>query len=143
MTCRHAPGDPACSSTQDGWRAAEIERENREYREKQRMKEQEELYARTPDVEKYEIEDFTRVGPHVVLKVRYPNCSKCAYEGNKVMVFLNVTEAEMLRWRRIDPHFRDPKSQRVKTSAPPPAARFPASTEGWADALAYAQGKRA
>lgn len=107
----------------------------------QRKKEQEELYARTPDMDKYEIEDFARVGRHVVLKVRYPNCSKCSYEGNKVMVFLNVSEAEMLRWRRIDPHFRDPKLECPKTSAPSPAARFPASAEGWGDALSYAQGK--
>jgi hypothetical protein len=76
------------------------------------------------------------------MKVLYPNCSKCAYEGNKVMVFLNVNEVDVLRWRKIDPHFRDPKTSRSSKEAPPPAARFPASKEGWADALAYANSKK-
>ena len=58
------------------------------------------------------------------------------------MVFLNVSEADVLRWRKIDPHFRDPKASRTPKEAPPPAARFPASKEGWADALVYANSKK-
>ncbi len=58
-----------------------------------------------------------------------------------MIVFLNVTEAAVLMWREIDPHFRDPKKHVGKRAAPPPAARFPASPEGWADAVAYAQSK--
>ena len=47
-----------------------------------------------------------------------------------------------MRWRKIDPHFTDPKTTRPPTEAPGPSARFPASEEGWADALAYAHSKR-
>ena len=141
MTCRHASGDPACSSTQDGWRAAEIEREHAESRQREREKEQAIVYASTPDVDKYELVEVERVGPHLVMKVRYPNCKKCSYEGNKVMVFLNVSESAALRWRRMDPHFRDPALKREPHEAAPPAARFPASAEGWADALVYAHRK--
>lgn len=126
MTCRHGPNDPSCSSHKD----------------------HERLYGSssytaptTPDKYKYEIEEVERVGNHLVIKALYPNCKSCAYEGRKVMVFLNVTEGEALRWREIDPHFRSPQQLRAKTEAPPPAARFPASPEGWADALTYARSK--
>jgi hypothetical protein len=105
----------------------------------------------TPDKQKYEIEEVQQVGPHLVMKVKYPNCSSCAYEGNKVMVFLNCSPLDAMRWREIDPHFRAPvKSPGAPTShsiteakkkAPSPAARFPASAEGWTDAITYANGK--
>jgi hypothetical protein len=122
MTCRHRAGDPSCSSHPDNVRRAYVE-----------------SLPATPDAERYTIEDVHRVGPHLVLKVRYPNCARCSYEGVKVLVYTNVSEAQVIRWRKIDPHFRDkPVSP---TEAPGPAARFPASTEGWRDAIAYAQSK--
>jgi len=96
----------------------------------------------TPDAEKYQVEDVLRVGNHLVMKVLYPNCTKCSYEGNKVMVFLNVSEKEVLKWRKIDPHFRDPKTQLNPRDAPGPAARFPANPEGWNDAIEYAKSKK-
>ena len=76
------------------------------------------------------------------MKVKYPNCAKCSFEGEKVMVFLNITEAEALRWRKIDPHFTDPaKYSPGSREAPGPAARFPASNDGWVDAMRYAESK--
>lgn len=117
MTCRHAAGDPNCSS----------------YKPKPRRSKS------SPDADRYEVVNVTRVGPHLVLRVQYPNCANCAYEGAKVMVFLNVTEAAVLRWKRIDPHFRGGTS--TASEAPSPAARFPASKEGWQDALNFAQSK--
>ncbi len=126
MICRHGPGDPNCSSTNP----------TRYY----------ESEPKTPDKKNYEIVDFRRVGEHIVLKVLYPNCKSCAYEGRKVMVFLNVAEADILLWKEIDPHFRAPQSLRApswdRKAAPSPAARFPASDEGWKDAIAYAQSKK-
>lgn len=126
MVCRHAPGDPACSS-----------HPSNRYRND---------YATdygatsvTPDAGKYSIEQVERVGPHLVLKVKYPNCVRCSYEGVKVLVFLDVSEWQGLLWKRIDPHFRAGKFR--LDEAPSPAARFPASVEGWADALAYAATK--
>lgn len=81
-----------------------------------------------------------RVGRHLVMKVKYPNCSSCAFEGTKILVFLNISELEALKWRKIDPHFRDPR-RKSTTEAPSPAARFPGTPEGWADAVAYANSK--
>lgn len=119
MICRHAPGDPNCSKNGGGYQPAPA----------------------TPDASNYTIEEVERVGRHLVMRVKFPNCWSCAYEGNKVMVFLNVTEKQALQWRKIDPHFRDPKIRPVAAEAPSPAARFPGSVEGWQDALAYAKSK--
>jgi hypothetical protein len=131
MTCRHAVGDPNCSSHPDNVRAAE-----------RLLVEERARQGLTPDASSYEVVDFLRVGPHVVMKVLYPNCAKCSYEGHKVLVLLDVTEADVLGWRKIDPHFRDPKSvARNRREAPSPVARFPASAEGWKDAQEYASRK--
>jgi len=130
MTCRHSATDPSCSRN-DPYKYASPS------------------YSDTPDASKYEIVDAARVGSHLILKVKYPNCRMCAFEGQKVMVFLNVTEMEVLRWKKIDPHFRASvqaspafKPKAILSEAPSPAARFPSTPEGWADALAYAQGKK-
>jgi hypothetical protein len=144
VTCRHQAGDPNCSSHPDYTRSAayfDEQRASESLKADLVRRRREELEASTPDPDKYAIEDVTRVGHHLVLKVKYPSCTKCAFEGSKVMVFLNVSEMDALRWRRIDPHFRDPKTQPKPNEAPSPAARFPASKEGWADAVRYAESK--
>jgi hypothetical protein len=124
MTCRHAAGDPNCSSS-PAYKAA---------------RQQEYIAQTTPDADNYEILEAEKVGTHLVLKVRYPNCTRCAYEGSKVLVFLNTPIKNVLNWRRIDPHFRGPDHPTAR-QAPSPAARFPASDEGWKDALTYARWK--
>ena len=101
-----------------------------------------ELAARTPDPDRYQVENAEEVGPHLVLRVKYPNCERCAYEGSKILVVLNASLAQAITWRRIDPHFRDPKAMKsLLHEAPSPAARFPGSTQGWSDAIVYAKGK--
>lgn len=125
MTCRHRPGDPDCSS-----------HPSNAYRS--------DPAPTTPDKSNFVVEEIEEVGPHLVMKVRYPNCVRCSYEGNKVMVFLNVRTIDAIRWKIIDPHFRDRRDGRAAKSAiaPSPAARFPGDPEGWVDALEYAQQKR-
>lgn len=129
MSCRHEHGDPACSST--------TATEAQEYLRRKYGT----ILPPNPDPHQYTIEDVRRVGPHVVMRVNYPSCKKCSYEGNKVLVFLNVLDLQIMRWRTLDPHFRDPLSKTAPTEAPSPAARFPASEEGWMDAIAYAKSK--
>ena len=130
MTCRHKKGDPQCSSYGPvGW-VAEAKETIAKYEP-----------STTPDASNFEIEDVEQVGRHIVLKAKYPNCAKCAYEGNKVMVFLDCNLKDVLKWRTIDPHFRSTTSARSAKTAPSPAARFPGSAEGWKDAIDYASGK--
>jgi len=138
--CRHGAGDPNCSSN-----PVNVQQRQYEYRREQEEKEAAIKQTKklidegvTPDSEKYVIEHFFREGPHLVLKVKYPNCTQCAYEGVKIMVLLNVSEMAAIRWKKIDPHFR---SSSASNEAPSPAARFPATEEGWVDAIAYMSSK--
>ncbi len=89
----------------------------------------------------YEVTRMERVGDHLVLQVKYPNCTKCQFEGEKIMVFLYAEELAVMRWRRIDPHFRKQGKKGNLNHAPSPHARFPGSADGWKDAKAYAKSK--
>jgi hypothetical protein len=117
MTCRHSANDPACSKNKDyvAYRSSA---------------------PTTPDAERFQVIDAREVGKHLILKVKYPNCASCSYEGTKVLVFFNVKAIGALKWRKIDPHFSDKK--RMDDEAPSPAARFPASVDGWNDAITCA-----
>ena len=128
MTCHHKAGDPACSS--------HYLNHNNPAQVALR-----EVEARTPDAKKFEILDVAVRGPHLVVKVLYPNCAKCSYEGTKVMVFLNCSTLDAIKWRMIDPHFRPFDQSRNPKESPGPDARFPASDVGWQDAIAYADSK--
>lgn len=132
MTCRHSDpiNNPQCSS----YRTPAQQREDA-------LKAVHELETKwgligKPDAENFDIVRAEQIGAHLVLKVQYPSCAECAYEGNKVMVFLGWDMADALRWKRIDPHFR-PQGERPTREAPSPDARFPATDTGWQDAVDY------
>lgn len=141
--CRHDKGDPNCGSS-----AAYREREyavTQSKREKELTQELErlrkDLSAMTPRNDQYQILDVCRVGAHIVYRIKYESCTKCTFEGEKILVWLNVSESVAVRWRVIDPHFRPKDKVNSASIAPGPDARFPATDEGWKDALAYAQSK--
>lgn len=127
MTCRHEKYDPSCSSYQSSLVTLAAD-----YRAQ---------FVNTPDASQYEVEDAKEVNGNLVMKVKYPNCAKCSYEGTKIMVFTGVKMKDALMWRTIDPHFRAgvPKAK----EAPSPVARFPGSDKGWRDALEYAARQQA
>lgn len=127
--CRHGKDDPNCSSNRDRYIAYEKPARTSSLKP-----------VETPDASNFEVEDIVEVGPHLVLKVRYPNCAKCSFEGNKVLVFLNVSAKDAIKWRTIDPHFRAPGAAGGK-AAPGPRGRFPADPQGWQDAIDYAKFK--
>lgn len=149
MICRHSSGDPACGSTSGGYQdienrrresdaAAETLRKTKTQLQAHIIELETQIASSSPDSSQYDVVDVVAVGPHLVVKATYPNCSKCAYEGIKVMVFLNVTPLQAMRWRQLDPHFREVKASPDSKLAPSPAARFPASAEGWKDAVTWA-----
>jgi hypothetical protein len=137
MTCRHAPGDPNCSSH---WahpdNPSNVHARDIEEQLKKARKQLDDMQA---DKTKFEIVDVSEINNNLVLKVRYPSCPKCEFEGIKVMVFLNCNAKMALKWREIDPHFRP--NNNIETQAPSPAARFPGTPTGWNDALEYAKSK--
>jgi hypothetical protein len=116
MICHHKPGDHSCT--------AQFPRSPDP--------------VVTPDASKYEVVDVRQVGSNLVLRVKYPNCRSCAFEGTKVLLFLECSPLDALKWKKIDPHFRDHKGKAPPTEAPSPAVRFPGSDLGWNEALAYA-----
>jgi len=139
MICRHTSGDRNCSSHPD-------------HPDRYPSTDAPTVYTRpsssawssndpgSPDPDRFEIEQTEEIGPHLVIRVRYENCAKCAYEGNKVLVFFNTSLRNAILWKKLDPHFRDPKKHIANPKqAPPPDARFPASPQGWSHAVAFAR----
>lgn len=92
----------------------------------------------SPDAERFQVVDAEEVGPHLVMRVRYPNVSACPFDGTKVMVFANRTAIQALRWKTLDPHFREKDSPHADV-APSPVVRFPASDLGWRRAIKFAK----
>lgn len=145
MTCRHAPGDPECSSTVGGpaWQRerdyhSRLQREQLEKREK-------ELLARTPNPDEFEIVQVEQVGAHLVVMAQYSSCTKCSFDAKKVMVFLDTTVKDVVFWKRLDPHFQEPPKPGARPNpkhAPAPRARFPADDAGWQDAMDFARSKQ-
>lgn len=143
MVCRHAPGDPNCSSSPQGRARSERtyreslvadsrREQNKLQKEIERLKS--EIAGLTIDATRYEVLEAEQVGDLLCLKVSYPSCKNCSHEGIKVMV-LRASLKDGLFWRRIDPHFGEASMDR--THAPPPICRFPGTDEGWQSAIEY------
>lgn len=146
MTCRCAnPQEHARRAEQNAADSIRSDREmaDREKAEAKRATDARfaELAARTPNPDQFEVDRIQEVGKCLVMRVIYPSCSKCAYEGAKVMVFEGPAVIDVIKWRRIDPHFRDPGALagvKATKEAPSPIARFPGSEEGWKMAVFFA-----
>lgn len=157
MPCRHEKGDPDCSSStpaqKAGWIARQIHRLGLDPAqigvELRRLAGEE---VASPDPDDFKIVGLNEPGGgYIVLRVRYPSCARCAFEGDKVLVFRGVSMLHILGWRKLDPHFRaDVPAQDLnkltkaqladlRVSAPSPIARFPATDQGWLNAIRFCQ----
>jgi len=74
-----------------------------------------------PNPKNFNVVRTVTIGKYLVAQVNYPDCTN--YEGNKVLVFKNVTLRKFAKLDTIDPHFCD------KHLAP--IARFVPTSEGW------------
>jgi hypothetical protein len=83
--------------------------------------------TRNPDPRNFEILETKRVRNFVIARIKYPNCSN--YEGEKILVFKNITVKYLRSQRIIDPHFTD------KPSELPLFARFQPTQTGWNSAI--------
>lgn len=122
MTCHHRSGDPDCSATKFMYESV-VERQKNELKERN---------------QNFTIQDVWSIGDHLILKVKYESCPNCTFEGVKVLVYLNTTMQQAIKWRTIDPHFREKKPGSAH-EAPGPDARFPASVEGISNAVRFAK----
>lgn len=120
MTCRHDDGDPTCS-TKNPRKMRELARE---------------MSARwdppaSPDASDFDVVRTEEHGDYFLVEAHFPSCAKCEFEGRKLMVFSHQNREKALRWRRLDPHFRPDPAEPDPRVAPPPIARFPATSAGW------------
>ena len=85
-----------------------------------------------PDPSNYVIVKHKEINNHLVLKVKYPDCTN--YEGEKILVFKNCTLEKLQEQEHIDPHFSE--SKRFYS----PFARLEPTESGWNIACGIARG---
>ena len=142
MVCRHAKGDPNCTTQYPHLFYEEKYGNDVKRLKAEKKKLEKEIEAMSPNPKEFEIEDAVEVNDaYLVVKARFPSCLSCSYEGLKVIVYEGVGLRDAIKWQELDPHFRDPDSLGSTKIAPPPIARFPASETGWNDAIMYASNK--
>lgn len=113
-------------------------RSNYESEERSLKKQLADAKANSPDPKNYEILDAVETANgNLVIKALFPSCAKCSYEGTKVLVYFGIKALDAIKWKELDPHFREGTEKDLR-KAPSPAARFPASLDGWRQALAFA-----
>ena len=88
-----------------------------------------------PDPNNYKVVQAYEKGQFIVLKINYPNCTN--YEGNKILVFSNVTMIDLINQRKIDPHFFESKQYAS------PIARFEPTERGWQMAIRFIESENA
>lgn len=143
MTCRCRSQEEHAQRAVENGRLSQQYKADKVFKENQELKRVHdarivELQGRSPNPDAFHIDEVEQVGEHLVVRVEYPGCVKCSFDKKKVMVFLFVQLKDVLKWKRIDPHFRE-TTQTSKTEAPSPRARFPATEDGWREALEWAQ----
>lgn len=84
-----------------------------------------------PDPHNYQLVRAEEKHGHLVVMIKYPDCTN--YEGNKILVFKNLTLIQLVNQKFIDPHFFP--AGKVQS----PVARFVPTDEGWNMALALVE----
>lgn len=79
--------------------------------------------AANPNPLKYTINDVYYQAPYLLISINYPDCTN--YEGNKILLYKNVTLENLIKQKSIDPHFSD----NIKYHSP--IARFEPTDKGW------------
>ena len=82
-----------------------------------------------PDPSNYVIDFSLHMGRYMIVKINYPDCKN--YEGNKILVFRDVTMEDLRKQKIIDPHFCD------NDDLCSPIARFVPSDEGKEMAITF------
>lgn len=83
-----------------------------------------------PNPDNYQLIKAHEDGEWLVVKMKYPDCTN--FEGDKVLIFKNLTLLQLVNQKFIDPHFF-PDDSKHKS----PVARFVPTDEGWEMALLF------
>lgn len=82
-----------------------------------------------PKPDKFRIEKYKIVSNFLVVLVHYPDCQN--YEGQKILVFKDLTVEKLHNLRLLDPHFCNSPRH------PSPVARFEPTDRGWQYAVLF------
>jgi hypothetical protein len=85
--------------------------------------------ASAPNPGRFVIVDHIKINGTLVVRIKYHDCTN--FEGEKVLVFPDMTITALRARTEIDPHFA--------ADGFSPFARFKPTTEGWNAACAMAQ----
>lgn len=76
--------------------------------------------APNPNPGRFVILGTTQVGPHLIARIHYLDCTN--FEGIKLCVYKNMTARELYGLKYLDPHFSEELAS--------PIARFRSTVEG-------------
>ena len=91
----------------------------------------EQMILPNPDPSNFEILRSYYDGWHVLLLVKYPDCEN--YEGNKILLFTDVSLRTVMAMKSMDPHF-------CEGGHLSPFARFEPTESGWQAGLLLMEG---
>lgn len=81
-----------------------------------------------PDPQYFEIRQVLQIGNNLVAEIQYKHCTN--FEGNKILVFKDMSLNYLNNLNTIDPHFSESKNS--------PFARFKPTYEGIQAAMQFA-----
>ncbi len=81
-----------------------------------------EVKAPAPNPLNFKVKNTIQVNCHLVAWIHYPDCNN--FEGDKVLLYLNLSEKELYAQKSLDPHFN--KDRKVVS----PFARFEPTFQG-------------
>jgi hypothetical protein len=87
--------------------------------------------TKNPNPDNWIILSHQKVGKLLVVKIKYPDCDN--YEGEKILVYENITLAKLRKQVKIDPHFSENKEYKS------PIARFVPTDRGWDMAITFCE----
>lgn len=83
-----------------------------------------------PDPYIFNVLRMCQVGNHLVVEIRYLNCTN--YEGKKILLYDHLSPNQFMSFKSVDPHFSD------NTDYKSPIARFEPTDRGWRMAVLMA-----
>jgi len=81
------------------------------------------VYKNNPNPSNYKIFRKKTTGNYMLIAINYPDCKN--YEGNKILLFENISLTQLRKQKLIDPHFSD------NNKFHSPIARFEPTKKGW------------
>jgi len=85
-----------------------------------------------PNPNNFNITCARDIGRFIIAMVTYPDCTN--FEGKKILVYENMSQAQLFQAARLDPHFCD------NSSCISPIARFEPTKRGWEMAITFVLG---